>query len=267
MPHLVLVAAGGADGHGKEYFDKYYPDLQLKTSTIVALRNAGLLNAEVIVPTSQTEGKAFRIKLVDEGPWHVNKNSGLWILDIMSAFAMLDENQGTFSISAKGIPDLYSSEYKFPFANAKYDYLNGIIPGYSPDAELGWNIQQTKKLDLTGNKVNGLVGKCRVKFFIDPSHKAKAEEICGKTLPDDLFTCNATYSSGGAGTISGSGVSSDIDYGGVGGVKATSLATEEELLHYINKPIVFSPANYPPLGPFSMPSVRNGSAFRKRKLR
>lgn len=255
-----ICKAGGADGHGKEYFDKYYPDLGLTTSTIIKLRNANLLNAEVIVPTSATEGKAFRIKLADEGPWHDNAQSGLWILDVMSAFAMLDENGDTFSITAKTVSDLYKSNYKFPFANVKYDYINGVIPGYSPDAELGWNVGSTRTLDLIANKVNGLVGKCRVKFFIDPSHKAKAEEICGKTLPDDLFTCNATYSAGGVGVASGAAIAGVITAGSGAGEFSAAGVTDERLLHYINKPIVFSPTNYPELPRYSIRQVQSGNS-------
>lgn len=257
-----ICRAGGADGHGKEYFDKYYPDLALTTSTIIKLRNANLLNAEVIVPTSETEGKAFRIKLADEGPWHDNKQSGLWILDVMSAFAMLDENGGTFSITAKSVSDLYNSNYKFPFASAKYDYINGVIPGYNPDAEMSWNVTNTKTLNLIANKVNGLVGKCRVKFFIDPSHRAKAEEICGKTLPDDLFTCNATYSGGGAsGTATGAAIAGEITAGSGAGEFSAAGVTDEKLLHYINKQIVYSPQNYEQLPRYSIRQVQSGNTI------
>lgn len=255
--NFKVGASFAIKNHGVEYFSHYYPNINWTYNMLVKLRNNFLLNAEVLVPTGGNQAKAYKVKLVDEGPWHDQKGTGLWILDMMSSYAMLDENQGTFVATAKDVPDLKNSEYKFPYASASYDIINGEIPGYSPAEEIKWIDEQktaAEPLNIIANKINGLQGTCRVKFFIDPSHKAQAESIVGSPLPDELFTCNATYSQGGAGAAT-------IDSGSGIGAFSTAGASQEMLDKYINKPIQFSPQNYPPLQKISLKELQSDSSI------
>lgn len=256
--NFKVGASFAIKNHGVDYFSHYYPGIEWTYNKLVKLRNNFLLNAEILVPTGGNQAKAFKVKIVDEGPHHDQKGTGLWILDVMSAYAMLDENQGTFVASTASIPDLKNSEYKFPFANVSYDVIKGEIAGYSPAAEIEWIDKQetsAEQVNIIGNKINGLMGTCRIKFFIDPSHKADAESIMGCTLPDELFTCNATYTTGGFGNAT-------IDTGSGIGAFSTAGASQEMLDKYINKPIQFSPQNYPPLQKISLGELQgDGSIF------
>lgn len=227
---------------GEEYFKHFYPDLGLTKSEIFAIRNKYLLNIELIIPTGGGQGKALRMKVVDDGPNEKDTSSGLWIIDVMVAFAMLNEVKDIFTPSTSSIPNLNASEYTFEQGSATYDFLTGEIPGYGPDKmiEIIKNNNHGESINLKGFGVNGLQGECRAKFFIDPSHREQAEKIVNKKLPDELFTCNATYGSGmlGSAAIAWSGSSTMGAYGMRDELEPG--ADPEYVKALLAKPIVFS---------------------------
>jgi hypothetical protein len=214
------------------------------------MRRACILNAEVVIPTSGTTGKAFRIKMVDEGPRppyayvKSGSNAGLWKLDIIGAFCMLTENAGLFELHGKKdgkMVPIDNTTLEFPFKDGKYDILTGEISGYTPEAmkQLVANgVVNPNKAMISkyfGHPIGGEVA-CRVKFYVDPAHRALAEQIVGKPLPEAFFTTNGNYAGqiiGGVNQVPGDGsvaselrkaavlisnycISNNISYGWIG---------------------------------------------------
>lgn len=151
---------------------------------------------------SATEGKPVRIALVDEGP------QAKFAIDIMGAYCLLSEVSSLFTINADlngQMITIDNNTIKFPFKDAKYDYVNGAVPGYSPSAVLPWVTSNPNQLykglkstpfkryfgaAKAGPKNNLGHSMVRVRFFIDPANRERAERIAGKKLPDDLFKAN-----------------------------------------------------------------------------
>ena len=190
---------------GVEYLNHYYPEIGFTINHFNKMRQACILNAEVVIPTSGVSGKAFRIKIVDEGPHppYCYSSKGLWKIDIIGAFCMLTENQSLFNIygkNASGSVPIDNVNYVFPFKDAKYDILTGEISGYTPEAILEIidknQVHENKKIfsSYFGNPVGS--GAVRVKFYIEPAHRSQAEKIVGKPLPDDFFKTNGNYVAG-----------------------------------------------------------------------
>lgn len=192
-----------------DYFNHYYPDAGITMKQFVTLRRKCLLNAEVVKPTGPTTGKAYKIKIVDEGPFSLEstKYGSLWKIDVMGAFTMLTENKGLFNnLMGKyhgNYANLDNINFIFPFKDSSYDIMKGEIAGYTPEAVIKIaNGDMATSAILPGkiNKSTELISSygcdkeiCRVKFYIEPEHRAEAESICGKKLPDDLFKTNGTY--------------------------------------------------------------------------
>lgn len=204
------VGASFWNERGAEYLQHYYPEVGFTVSHVNKMRRACILNAEVVIPTSGTTGKAFRIKMVDEGPRPPyayvkgGNNAGLWKLDIIGAFCMLTENQSLFEITGKYAGKnvkIDNTTYEFPFKDAHYDILTGEIPGYTPEAMqkiVSDGLVNPNKAMISkyfGHPIGGEVA-CRVKFYVDPAHRAQAEEIVGKPLPEDFFKTNGNYTAG-----------------------------------------------------------------------
>ncbi|MBR4890647.1 MAG: hypothetical protein IKU15_05100 [Clostridia bacterium] len=236
---------------GVEYFQHYFPEIGMTEKMFCALRRKCILNAEVVIPTSGTSGKAFRIKMVDEGPVGQyatvkgGKNAGLWKIDIIGAFCMLTENQSLFNVygtmNGKKV-SIDNTTLSFPFKDSKYDILTGEIPNYTPEAMLKY--RQDGQVNANVKMVTPYYGHpvgndtvCRVRFYVDPAHRAEAEQICGKTLPEELFKTNGNYTAaveGGINMVPGDGsvssairaaavmvsnycVSNGFSYGAIGG--------------------------------------------------
>jgi hypothetical protein len=247
---FTIEAPAGSDNiPGIEYFKHYYPDLQINDEILRGWIKGHLLNVEIIVPTSETAGNAYRLKIVDQGP-KLKTPEGLGIIDIMSPWALLSSNKDIFTVTAEGGLDVTNStEWKFPFADKSYDYLTGEIDGFGPSAEIKWGLTSHDTIDIKGFDIKK-AGPCRAKFFIDPSHKEQAEKVAGKALPEELFKCNGTYGSGSTGSADAGALKGTLGYGAVGdgyqGI-ATSMVTDEQLLAIINKKIEYAPVTYPPL--------------------
>ena len=187
--------------YGDNYFQHYYPEVDWKTGRggdFLKLKRNNCLTAEVVIPTSSSEGRPVRINLVDDGPYH------LFAIDVMGAYCLLDEVKDLFKIQAKdneGWKLVGNEKIKFPFASGKYDYINGEIPGYSPSAVLSYRENLYNKngatpfMDYSGAIKAGPKNKkghslVRVRFFIDPKNKEKAEKLVKKTLHEELFKTN-----------------------------------------------------------------------------
>ena len=187
--------------HGDSYFKRFYPEVNWKYGVggdFLKLKRNNCLVAEVVMPTSTTEGRPIRINLVDDGPYSAFK------LDVMGAYCLLDEVKDLFKIQAQdknGWKTIDNNSIKFPFANARYDYVKGEIPGYSPSAVLEFrkNLYNKKEnspfkrylgTGRSGPKDSKGHSMVRVRFFIDPKNRETAEKLVKKTLPDELFKTN-----------------------------------------------------------------------------
>lgn len=194
---------GGSIGYmyGDRYFQRFYPEVQWKTGKggdFLKLKRHNCIVAEVVMPTSSTEGRPIRINLVDDGPHSAFK------LDVMGAYCLLNDVKDLFKIQAEGAggwKNIDNNIIKFPFADGKYDYVNGEISGYSPDAVLKFRENLYKNLEVSPFKRYLGTGRSgpkdgkghslvRVRFFIDPQNREKAEKLVKKTLPDELFKTN-----------------------------------------------------------------------------
>jgi hypothetical protein len=201
---------GASIGHdnGMAYLRKFYPGVKWKSDDFAKLKKAGFFLAEMLIPISTSTAIPVRCALVDNGPF--NK----WAIDVMGAFCLLDEFKNLFRIRATRVTDntrhTIGDTIKFPFADKKYDYINGEILGYSPSAILDWIDPRKGYKVLTNSPFRGdYSGECingpkhprtknsmiRVKFYIDPSNREAAEQTVGKILPDDLFKPNYTEES------------------------------------------------------------------------
>lgn len=196
------VGASIGHAYGTEYLQKFYPEVKWDVKDFGKLQRAGCFIAEMVIPTSSSQGRPVRCALVDNGPRHK------WAIDIMGSYCLLDEVKDLFRIKAqkadKSVQIIDGQTVKFPFANKKYDYINNEIPGYSPSAVKEWI---TSNCLYNGVKTSPFIryfGECvagpkkssngnsmiRVKFYIDESKREEAEKRVGKSLPDDLFKPN-----------------------------------------------------------------------------
>lgn len=209
------VGASFWNERGAEYLQHYYPEVGFTVDHVNKMRRACILNAEVVIPTNGTAGKSFKIKMVDEGPRPPyayvkgGNNAGLWKLDIIGAFCMLTDNQSLFEIVGKRGGEsvkIDNTTYEFPYKDAHYDILTGEIPGYTPEAlkeiASGGQVNANKAMvsKYFGHPIGGEVA-CRVKFYVESAHKAQAEEIVGKQLPEEFFTTNGKYGTFGVGSF------------------------------------------------------------------
>lgn len=194
---------GGSIGYmyGDRYFQRFFPEVQWKTGKggdFLKLKRNNCITAEVVMPTSSTEGRPIRINLVDDGPHSAFK------LDVMGAYCLLDDVKDLFKIQAQdssGWKNIDNDKIKFPFASGKYDYVNGEISGYSPEAVLMFRKNLYKNVESSpfkrylgtgrsGPKDSKGHSLVRVRFFIDPKNREKAEKLVKKTLPEELFKTN-----------------------------------------------------------------------------
>lgn len=189
------VGASCSAKFGQQYLQYFYPEVQWGAKDFSKMKVRGYICAEVVCPISATEGKVIRVKMVDEGPVHKVA------IDIMGAFCMLDSYKDIFSVYGKingKNETIDNTTYKFPFASAGYDYINGEIPGYGPTQmlELRKNVKINTAFSKYGGSTKGgatnNVGHAitRVRFFIDQSHKEAAEKVIGHPLPEDIFKTN-----------------------------------------------------------------------------
>lgn len=187
--------------YGDSYFKRFYPEVDWKYGTggdFLKLKRNNCLVAEVVMPVSSTEGRPIRINLVDDGPHSAFK------LDVMGAYCLLDEVKDLFKIQAQdkdGWKLINNTTIKFPFATARYDYVKGEIPGYSPAAMLEFrkNLYNNREVSpfkrylgtgRSGPKNSKGQSMVRVRFFIDPKNREKAEKLVKKALPADLYKTN-----------------------------------------------------------------------------
>lgn len=187
-----------------EYMQHFYGDIMTERQ-FNTLRRKCLMNVEVVVPTSGNTGASFRAKIVDEGP-HFDGKNGMWKLDVMGAFCMLNQYNSLFKIQGKyngKFQTIDNSNIVFPFKDNEYDILTGEIKGYTPEAMLNFcnSGQVNSNTSLINRYYGGPIGNdgdniCRVRFYIEPDHRAEAEKVCGHSLPDDLFKYNGTNTLG-----------------------------------------------------------------------
>lgn len=209
------VGGGIALPYIENWFKRFFPEVTFKAShkytnayggaytggSMYDLIADGCLCAEVVFPTSNTSGKAIRIKLVSFGPMHEGPR-----FDIMPAFCLAKGNAEVFKITAlsKGRDTVVDgTNLKFMFADCPYDWKKGEVIGYGPATlkqklfgPSGKSFDQSKVWrGYTGGTVGGPTGihgfsVVRVRFFIEPGHKEKAEKILKCPIPDELLKTN-----------------------------------------------------------------------------
>lgn len=187
------------------------------------------LNVEVLYNTSASQGKAFRLRVVDSPgnsgwPGSYNHSGHFYytydLLDTMTAILL-----------TKGFEDvviLRNTEYNqilngdnlyFPWKNQTYNYKNAQIPGYSPTNLMSLGLKdmckRVKSTQNVGWRSHYTVGPnkhpvSRGRFFVDPEFKSKILEIV-PTMSDDFFSTN--YSVGQIAAFSGYDIS---NYSSVG---------------------------------------------------
>lgn len=183
------------------------------------LLGAGCWYAEVVFPVSPTEGKVLKTRIISVGP-EPAKDPEVPVLDIMGGFCVINSHRDIFNITANGTR-VDGTNLAFLFQNCPYDYKKGEIIGYGPETLY-------QKYYPSGGGLFGPGGKCvfdetaaysqysgytvggakspggathkrtkgfslvKVRFFIDPSMKEKAEKIIKKPLPPELMKVNYT---------------------------------------------------------------------------
>lgn len=196
VPNFKVGASVSAK-FGQQYLEYFYPDVKWGRGDFSKLKVRGYICAEVVCPISASEGKVIRVKMVDEGPVHKVA------IDIMGAFCLLDSYKDIFSVYGKingKNETIDNTTYKFPFASAGYDYVNGEIPGYGPTKmlELRNNVKVNTAFSRYGGGTKGGAtnsqghAMTRVRFFMDQSHRAAAEKVINHPLPDEFFKTNYT---------------------------------------------------------------------------
>lgn len=145
----------------------------------------------------------------------------MWKLDVMGAFCMLKEYQSLFKIVGKyngSTQPIDNTTLVFPFKDGGYDILKGEINGYTPEAmmQLRQSGQVNSNTALISSYYGGPVGNngdniCRVRFYIEPEHRAEAEKVCGHSLPDDLFKYNGNGYVGSLGGVNTTGAVTDAN--------------------------------------------------------
>lgn len=191
------VGASCSSKFGQSYLQFFYPEVKWGAKDFCRLKYNLYICAELVCPISATEGKVMRIKMVDEGPVHKDA------IDLMGAFCLLTPYADTFSIYGKingKNQTIDNSTYQFAFKDNGYDYVNGEIPGYNPEAMIALknSVKVTTAFSRYGGSAKGGErgqngnSMVRVRFFIDPSQREGAEKLVGHPLPDDLFKTNYT---------------------------------------------------------------------------
>lgn len=189
------VGASCSSKFGQQYLQYFYPEIKWNPRAFQLLKSRLLLCAEIVFPLSNTQGKVIRVKMVDEGPVHKVA------IDIMGALCMVSSMKDIFLVSGRlnGKNQIIdNTNYSFPFKDSSYDYINGEIKGYGPQAML--NLKKNVKINTAFTSYNG-VGKTseknkighslvRVKFFVDPSQREKAEKLLKHKLPEDFLKTN-----------------------------------------------------------------------------
>ncbi len=212
------VGAAIALPYIEAWLKRFFPEVTFKQSrkysnasggaytggSAYSLISEGCLCAEVVFPTSNTSGVVRNIKFVSFAPMHEGPR-----LDIMPAFCLIKDNLSIFKITAlsKGRNTVVDgSKLKFMFQDCKYDWSKGEIIGYGPKKLKQKLFGEGKSFDQTkvwrqyvGGTAGGPTGKngfsiIRLRFFIDPNKKEKAEKILKCSIPDELMKGN--YSEG-----------------------------------------------------------------------
>lgn len=172
------------------YFNHFYPSLGITKEKVWALRNRGLLNVEVVFRWgSQEKGRAFRFKVVDDGPPAAT-------LDLMGVILATNPFNTFTKFSGqrggKQISDALREGYSFPFSNEQYDYKSGVIPGYGPQWLMDTCLKEMTT-EITGTArttfYENLGNKVRVRIFIDEDRKGEALSLV-PNLPDEIFKTN-----------------------------------------------------------------------------
>lgn len=195
------------------YLQHFY-NINVSGQQIVDVAKKKILCVEVLFNTGGTQGKAYRLKVVDSA-CGANSKQGTPntvirrmyceydLLDIMTAVLLLND----FSDVARVIsPELNlvvnNGDLVFPWASAGYNYKKGQIPGYGPQgiAGLGLVYESKPGTQISGSfvqyrtKVHTSDGKqavARARYFVDPENKETALSII-PNLPDEFFQTNYT---------------------------------------------------------------------------
>lgn len=186
------------------YINHFY-NLPMDVNRAEKLAQTHALCVEVLYNTSETQGKALRLKVVDSsgqgGGYQGSYNrTGGWkyaydVLDTMGAVMVTNAFDGIATMPNTKLGLLNGSELYFPWKDQSYNYKTGTIPGYSPTALMSLGlIDSEEKVPLcsVGFKSHHTVqghALARGRFFADEGDSDKIRKVI-PDIPDDFFKTN-----------------------------------------------------------------------------
>lgn len=223
---------------GAEYLNKFYgSEGSWSEADFRALVEGMFLTAEVTVPISSNTGKVLYIKVINLSPENT--------IDIMSAYCMLDAYKDIFKFTGYHNGDTGAKwnelNPKFAFADAAYDHIKGEIAGFGKAAILEKFKPRTSESDCLFTSFGCGVPSSNqffVRYFVDSSLRAAAEQKLGKKLPDKLCEKKAAPA-GATGDNFATQINTNFAISG-------DLSAEQQAI--LTKPIQFS-SNGPFKGP------------------
>ena len=187
------------------YLNNFY-NLGLDESLGGKLCQTHAICVEVLYNTTASQGKAFRIKVVDSSGNKGYKGSGNgtggWkyaydVLDTMGALMLSSGFEDIVNFPNTEFGVINSDRIYFPWKSQKYDYKSGTIPGYSPSQLLSLGLEDSQQtVNLTRlafkshHQVNGH-GLARGRFFADQENADKIKQVV-PNIPDEFFQTNYT---------------------------------------------------------------------------
>lgn len=195
-----------------DYLNHFY-NLGIDGKVADKLAQKGIVCAETLFNTGGSQGKAFRIRVVDaasrenstRGTAKTFNHQGQYyqydVLDINIALLLTNDFSEIATINSKELNETVNQgNLVFPWASSSYNYKKAQIPGYGPKgiAELGLVYESKlgtiingdrlvfKTKALTDNKEHHIA---RVRFFVDPENKDIAKSVI-PNLPDEFFQTN-----------------------------------------------------------------------------
>lgn len=256
----------------RDYLNHFY-NLNVTDSQAKRLCGSHCLCVEVLYNTTATEGKAFRMKVVDSSGDRGYQGSenfyGKWtytydVLDTMIAPLLTSDFRDIVVYGNSEFGSINSDKLYFPWKTQKYNYKKAQIPGYSPTQLLSLGIKDS---DQTVGATSGLQIKShylakgvsrkgtkyahaisRGRFFADPEHKDKVQQII-PNIPDEFFKTN--YADGSTNTFiyslsSASGIAGKIESMAISLAAVVRSAFDaKDPFYYDNGEFVAAPSGSP----------------------
>lgn len=187
-----------------DYISHFYK-ISMDVSKAEALAKTHALCLELLYNTTETQGKAFRLKVVDStgqgGGYQGSLNrTGGWkyaydCVDTMGAVMLTKAFADIITLPNTKFGILNSDKLYFPWKDQTYNYKTATIQGYSPSQLLSLGLQDSEeKISLCAvgfkahHKAQGHA-LARGRFFADEADKDKIRQVV-PNMPDEFFKTN-----------------------------------------------------------------------------